>query len=226
MVSDQKKVLVELIGSCILVVASIGSYTKFTVVMENTSHMALLANAIAVAFILAALIEMFGPISKAHFNPIVTMIAYLDKSFNKALAIKYIVAQFIGGLLGVLITHLMFYHYLGYLFHIASRERSGFIYFGEFIATFILILCILFLVKVKSDKTSLMIGLLVGGNIMATSSTNFANPQVTLARMFTDAPSGIRPIDGLIFIFLQILAALIANALYKNIFKGETENES
>jgi len=225
-VSDNRKVLAEFVGSCILVIASVGSYTKFTVVMENTSNMALLGNAIAVAFILAALIEMLGPISSAHFNPIVTMISYIDKTISKGLAIKYIIVQFMGGIVGVIITHLMFHDYLGYILRIATRERNGFIYFGEFIASFILLLCILFLVKVKSDKTSLMIGLLVGGNIMATSSTNFANPQVTLARVFTDAPSGIRPFDAIVFILMQIVAALLAYALYKFMFKGEKENES
>jgi len=83
------------------------------------------------------------------------------------------------------------------------------------------ILAILLLVKKESSKISVIIGLLVGGQLMSTSSTMFANPQVTVARMFTDTVSGIRPIDGIIFITMQIIGALLAYAVYRLLFTNK-----
>ena len=82
---------------------------------------------------------------------------------------------------------------------------------------------ILFLARQNSKKVSIIIALLVGGMIMATSSTMFANPQVTIARMFTNSVAGIRPLDGLIFIAMQMIGALLAYVVYKIIFLKKEE---
>jgi len=209
----------EFLGSMLLVMSTIGSMIMFTVVLDSPKNVALLANAIAVGFILATLIEMFAPISGSHFNPIVTMIMWLDKKIDSLQAVQFVVVQVLGGIVGTIVTHLMFFDEMGGILFVSDNVRNGSRYFSEIVATFILLLVILMLVKAKSDKTSLFIGLLVGGQIMATSSTIFANPQVTIARIFTSAESGIRPVDALMFIAMQIVGALVAYGIYKIVFE-------
>ena len=209
----------EFLGSMLLVMSTIGSMIMFTVVLESPKHVALLGNAIAVGFILSTLIEMFAPISGAHFNPVVTMIMWLEKKVDRLQAVLFVGVQILGGIVGTIVTHLMFFDEIEGILFVSHNVRNGSRYFSEFVATFILLLTILMLVKAKSDKISLFIGLLVGGQIMATSSTIFANPQVTIARILTSSESGIRPIDGLVFIGMQIYGALVAYGVYKVVFE-------
>jgi len=209
----------EFLGSMLLVMSTIGSMIMFTVVLESPKNVALLANAIAVGFILSTLIEMFTPISGSHFNPVVTMIMWLDKKIETLQGLLFVLVQIVGGIVGTIVTHLMFFEEMGGILFVSNNVRNGSRYFSEFVATFILLLAILMLVKVKSDKLSLFIGLLVSGQIMATSSTIFSNPQVTIARIFTSAESGIRPVDALVFIGMQIVSALVAYGVYKLVFE-------
>ena len=153
----------EFLGSMLLVMSTIGSMVMFTMVLGNSKNVALLANAVAVGFILSTLIEMFAPISGSHFNPVVTMIMWLEKKVNNLQAITFIIVQILGGIVGIVVTHLMFFDEIGGILFISNNVRNGSRYFSEFVATFTLLLVILMLVKVKSNKTSLMIGLLVGG---------------------------------------------------------------
>ena len=104
----------------------------------------------------------------------------------------------------------MFYDIIPKFFILSSVERGGGTYFAEIIGTFILVLCILSLVYQKSNRISLVIGLLVGGMLLSTSSTIFANPQVTIARIFTYSDVGISPINKLIFIVMQLIGAVFA----------------
>ena len=209
----------EFFGSMLLVMSAIGSMIMFTVVLDSPKSIALIGNAIAVGFVLSALIEMFAPISGSHFNPVVTMIMWLDKKVDSLQAILFGLVQILGGVIGTLVTHLMFFDEKGGILFISENIRNGSRYFSEFLATFILLLVILMLAKTKSNKISLFIGLFVGGQIMITSSTMFANPQVTIARIFTSSVSGIRPVDGLVFVFMQIIGALVAYGVYKLIFE-------
>jgi glycerol uptake facilitator-like aquaporin len=208
----------EFFGSMFLVIAAISPMILFVSVLESSVSVAVLANAVAVAFVLCALIEMFGSISGAHFNPIVTMVMVLEKKVSTTKATLFVLFQIIGGLAGTALTHLMFKNEVGGVYTISDKVRSDYIYTAEIIGSFILVLAILMLVNNNSNKISIIIGLLVGGQIMATSSTMFANPQVTIARMFTDSAAGIRPIDGLVFIAMQIIGALLAYAVYRLMF--------
>jgi len=211
----------EFIGSMFLVMAAVSSMIFFVYVLESSKSVAILANAVAVAFVLMTLIEMFGHVSGAHFNPVVTLIMLLEKKVGAKKAALFLLVQTIGGVVGTALTHLMFWNEKGVLFSVSENVRSH-AYFGEVIGTFILILAILMLVKGKSTHVPMMVGFLVGGQLMATSSTMFANPQVTIARMLTSSTSGIRPIDGLVFIVMQIIGALLAYAVYKLIFSKNT----
>ena len=214
--------IAEFLGSMFLVMAAISPVILFTEVLESHISVALIANALAVAFVLGALIEMFAPVSGAHFNPVVTLVMLADKKINAVKAALYIVVQIFGGIIGTVFTHLMFYNERGGVFFVSETTRNA--YLGEIIGTFILVFAILILVKVKSSKISLFIGLLVGGQIMATSSTMFANPQVTIARIFTNSASGIRPPDAAIFIVMQLIGGLAAYTVYKFMLQERVEN--
>ena len=216
------EIIAEFLGSAILVMAAVASMIMFTEVFEASKAIAVLANAISVAFVLCALIEMFGRVSGAHFNPVVTMIMFFEKKIVASKAAFFVIVQFIGGIIGTALSRLMFLDYVGSVLSVSDNTRNEYIFFGEIFGTFILVLAILMLVKTGSNKISIVIGLLVGGQLMATSSTMFANPQVTVARMFTNTVSGIRPIDGAIFIAMQIIGALLAFAVYKLIFAKNT----
>jgi len=227
------ELLAEFIGSMFLVMAAVSPMILFVEVLETHIGVALIANALAVAFVLYALIEIFGNVSGAYFNPVVAIVMAFERKCGgmccisrRCIALKtllFIPIQIIGGVAGIVLTHLMFYGEVGGLLFVSDIVRNDYIYFGEIIGTFILVFAILALVKTKSSRIPLIIGLLVGGQIMATSSTMFANPQVTIARMFTNSIAGIRPFDGLIFIAMQLIGALLAYAVYKLIFskKGE-----
>ena len=216
------ELVAEFLGSMFLVMAAVASMIMFAEIFEATKAVAVLANAIAVAFVLCALIEMFGGVSGAHFNPVVTMVMLLEKKLMATKAALFMLFQFVGGVVGTALSHLMFLDDVGSILAVSDNVRNDYVFFGEIFGTFILVLAILLLVKAGSNKISIIVGLLVGGQLMSTSSTMFANPQVTVARMFTDTVSGIRPIDGVIFIAMQIIGALLAYTVYRLVFANKT----
>ncbi len=210
----------EFIGSMFLVIAAISPIILFAEVLKVHIALAVIADAIAVGFVLFALIEIFGPICTAYFNPVVSFCMALNKEVSWAKAIQYSFWQISGGLTGMILSHLMFYDKISKLIVISNIERTGGTYIAEGLGTFILILCILSLSHQKSDKVSLVVGLLVGGMLLSTSSTMFANPQVTIARVFTYSDAGIRPIDAIVFIIIQFIAGIIAFIVWKYCKKG------
>ena len=131
----------------------------------------------------------------------------------------YIPMKIGGGFTGMIFSHLMFYHEMPRLIAISEVTRTGGNYFAEILGAFILILAILMLVQRRSKKISIVVGLLVGGQLIATSSTMFANPQVTLARMFTYPAAGVKPIDGMVFILMQSIGAVLAVPVYRTVYR-------
>lgn len=210
------ELIAEYLGSMFLVMAAISSMILFCTVFDSTKSIAVVANALAVAFVLFALIEMFAPVSGAHFNPVVTMVMFFNKKISRLKALLYVAVQIIGGITGAIFSHLMFFEKVSGLLSVSQIVRTNYLYFSEVLATFILVLAILVLVRVKSDKIPLVVGFLVGGQLLATSSTMFANPQVTIARIFTDSAAGIRPEDAAVFIIMQIIGATLAYLVYKH----------
>ena len=152
-----------------------------------------------------------GGISGAHINPAVTIAMMASKNMKVKTGVLYIIVQIIGGICGTIVSHAMF---LGSDFFqwavISDATRSGGPYFSEFVCTFALVLTIYGCMYKQSTRPGLIIGLLVGGFIITTSSTMFANPQVTIARIFTWAIAGVRPIDAFVFVIAQIAGALSA----------------
>jgi len=216
----KKELVAEFIGSMFLVMAAISPMILFVSVLQSPIGVAVLADAIAVAFVLFALIEMFKNISGAHFNPVVTAIIFLENKIGFAKTAAYITVQIAGGLAGAFLCNLMFHNEVKVLFFVSEISRGGYVFFGEIIGTFILVLAILILAKQKSERLPLVVALLVGGQILATSSTMFANPQVTIARIFTSSAAGICPTDAAVFIAAQFVGGVLAYAVYK-IMHGE-----
>ncbi len=211
--------IAELLGSMFLVMAAISPIILFYHIIQTDLAIAVLADAVAVAFILSTLIEIFGPISGAHFNPAVTISMLLLKRITTTKAASYIIVQILGGIVGMLASHLMFYQDIPTLISVSTITRSGGAYLAEIFGTFILVFSILLLVKHQSKKLPQTIGMLVGGMLIATSSTMFANPQVTIARIFTYSAAGINPLDAAVFIVMEIIGVLFALLCFKLIEK-------
>lgn len=172
---------------------------------------ALLANAIATGGALIALIHTFGPISGAHFNPVVTLLmAWRDKTPRKSIVL-YISAQFVGAWLGVLIAH---YIFSMPLIELSTKDRSGVhLIASEFIATFGLLAVILSGDRSRPEAVPYLVAAYITGAYWFTSSTSFANPAVTIARAFTDSFAGIRLTDTLPFITAQLIGGVAALAV-------------
>ena len=212
----------EFIGSMFLVMAAISSMILFTSVFESDKSIAVLANAITVAFVLCALIEVFSSISGAHFNPVVTLVMMFEKKVGAVKAMLFIIFQIVGGITGTALSRLMFLSDVGSVLAVSDTVRNDYMYLGEIFGAFILVFVTLMLIKTKSSKIPITVGFLVGGQLMATSSTMFANPQVTIARMLTNSAAGIRPLDGFVFIVMQIIGSLLAYGVYRLIFSKNT----
>ncbi|MEM7031174.1 MAG: aquaporin [Chloroflexota bacterium] len=217
--SLDRRLFAELLGSLLLVFTAISPIILAHNAMESSVAMAVLINAMAVGFVLFVLIETLGPISGCHINPAVTLAMLLTKHIDAKSAGLYIVVQIIGGLLGTIASHIIFIeHDFFQWVAISEISRSTGTYIAEFIGTFVLILVIFGTIHHKATQPSLIIGLLVGGFLITTSSTMFANPQVTIARIFTWAIAGVRPSDAGVFVVVQIGAALAATGAASYLF--------
>jgi glycerol uptake facilitator-like aquaporin len=174
----------------------------------------LLINTISTVFGLAALIQILGPISGANFNPVVTMVDLIQKRTNVMTFIQYAIAQTAGAITGAILANGMFSHPL---IEISTKTRSGGNqYLGEIVATAGLILIINLMIH--QEKTALIpviVASWIGSAYFFTSSTSFANPAVTVGRIFSDSFAGIAPECVLKFIAAQILGALIGLGLTK-----------
>lgn len=171
----------------------------------------LLINALSTIFALGLLIKIFGEISGAHFNPAVTLVAFLKKRIDASTGLAYVISQFIGGFVGTILGNLMFgFDPIVLSTHNRSDWNLG---LGEIIATSVLILVIEFLVRTKNGAWGpVLVPAWIGSAYFFTSSTSFANPAVTLARAFTDTFSGIELSSVPFFIAMQVIGAVIGMA--------------
>jgi len=217
MIAEKQELIAEFLGSFFLTIAAVTPMILFPEIMGSSIGVAVLADALAVGFVLSVLIDMFGPISGAHFNPIVSLMMVKLNRMPMGKAGLYLAAQVLGGLMGVIGSHLMFYNETPVIATISEINRSGGNYLGEIIGTLILLLAILTLLKNENPRIGWNIGVLVGGQLMATSSTMFANPMITIARTFTYSAAGIRPIDSLMFILMQFIGLGLALLIWRQI---------
>jgi glycerol uptake facilitator-like aquaporin len=211
-----RRIAAEGLGAFMLFACVIGSGIMAEHLANGNNAIALLGNTLATGAILFVLITILGPISGAHMNPAVSLVAAARHELEWGDAAAYIVAQFAFGIAGAWAAHLMFDLPL---FELSVKPRTGLgQWAGEFIATFGLILTILGTVRFRRDWVAPAVALYITAAYWFTSSTSFANPAITVARSLTNSFSGIAPRDVPLFIVAQLLgaaaAALAARVLF------------
>lgn len=208
-----KRLLSEFLGTLTLVAIVVGSGIMATNLSQDIG-VQLLINTISTVFGLAVLIQILGPISGANFNPVVTMVDLIQNRTNFLTFIQYVIAQIAGAITGAILANAMFSHPL---IEISTKARSGGNqYLGEIVATAGLILIInLMIHQEKMNLIPVIVASWIGSAYFFTSSTSFANPAVTIGRIFSDSFAGIAPGCVTKFIAAQILGALIGLGLTK-----------
>jgi glycerol uptake facilitator-like aquaporin len=208
-----KKATSELVGTAFLLATVVGSGIMGERLAGGNVAIALLANTIATGAGLVALILTFGPISGAHFNPVVTVADAWEGNRPWSDVAPYVAAQLLGALLGVALAHGMFGEAV---FAASGHERSGPAQLlSELVATFGLLSVIWGVSRKSAQFTPFAVGAYITAAYWFTSSTSFANPAVTLARSLTNTFSGIRPADVPGFIAAQVAGALAATVLFR-----------
>lgn len=206
--SAGQRLAAEALGSALLLAAVVGSGIMGERLAGGNVAIALIANTAATGAMLFVLITIFGPVSGAHFNPAVSVVATLQRNITWSVCAAYVAAQVAGALIGVAAAHAMFEMPI---VQVSLKPRSGAAQlFSEFIATFGLITCILATVRFAPSRIAAAVAVYITAAYWFTASTSFANPAVTLARSVTDTFAGIRPIDAPAFIAAQLCGALAA----------------
>ena len=214
-----RQLVAEFLGSALLLAIVVGSGIMGERLAGGNVAIALLANSIATGAGLVALITIFGPLSGAHFNPVVSLAEAVMGRLAWRAVLPYLLAQFAGALAGVIAAHWMFE--LPTLMT-STHARSGAAqWWSECVATFGLLTVILHGVRQRADAVPWLVGCYITAAYWFTASTSFANPAVTLARSFTDTFAGIRPGDVPAFMLAQVVGAALAVGLYCWMFGDE-----
>jgi arsenate reductase len=207
-----RRLLAESLGTGFLIVAVVGSGIMATNLTDDVA-VQLLANAGATVGALIALILMFGPLSGAHFNPLVTAMTCLRGERPWGELVPYLVAQVVGGVVGAAVANLMFqFEVLGPSTKV--RDGSG-VWLGEVVATFGLLLVIFLIGQSRPESVPVAVGVWIGGAYWFTSSTSLANPAVTIARACSDSFAGIAPGSVPMFIAMQLVGFAAAAAVLR-----------
>ena len=211
MPSLTRALVAELLGTALLLAAVVGSGIMGERLAAGNIGIALLANSLATGAALVALILAFGPVSGAHFNPMVSIADAMQGGVRWPAAAGYAVAQLAGAFGGVAAAHLMFAEPL---FSASSHIRAGGAQaFSEFVAAFGLMSVIWGVSRTRAAVVPFAVGAYITAAYWFTASTSFANPAVTLARAFTDTFAGIRLTDAPAFILAQFAGGLAATLL-------------
>jgi glycerol uptake facilitator-like aquaporin len=212
-----RRLVAEGIGTGFLVMAVIGSGIMASRLSSHDAGLELLANAAATAAALIGLILIFGAVSGAHFNPVVTLVDRAFGSITTRDSALYIAAQITGGVVGVLLANLMF-ELPAIELSTKTRSSPG-LWLSEIIATVGLLLVIHGCVRTgRANVVAFAVGIWIGGAYWFTSSTSFANPAVTIARTLSDTFTGIKPSSAPMFIVMQLVGALIAYGLIRLLY--------
>ena len=205
----------EFIGTSILTTAVIGSGISAVQLTDN-GGLALLINAIATVLTLGLMIALLQPISGAHFNPAVSLIAFVNKQMNLKALLLMVFAQITGAIFGAVLANAMFNRTL---VELSETTRSGnSLLIGEVVATAGLIFTILMAIYNNKPQTlNWVVPLWIGSAYFFTSSSSFANPAVTIGRSLSNSYAGIEPTCALQFIVAQFVGAFIGLALANNL---------
>jgi len=205
-----KKYVSELVGTTALLCAVIGSGIMAEQLANANMAVALLANTLATVFALYVLIETLGPISGAHFNPVVSLVMALRKDLPRHHLTGYVLAQLIGAVLGAWIAHAMFDLSI---WQWSTKVRTGPAqWLAEAVATGGLLFVIL---RSPEGKASSLVACYIGAAYWFTASTSFANPAAALGRMLSNTFAGIAPTDVPAFVVAQIVGGLLGMLLHR-----------
>jgi glycerol uptake facilitator-like aquaporin len=209
----RRRLTSEFLGTATLLATVIGS-GAMAASLSSDIGIQLLINTVATVFILYIIITLLGPISGAHFNPVVTAVDYFVKKMKAKDAFLYIMAQLAGAAVGAILANLMFDLKA---INISQHQRSGAnLLLAEVIATAGLILIIHLALKQKEDKKiARLVAAWIGAAYFFTSSTSFANPAAVFGRMFSDTFSGIAPKSAPLFILAEILGGFLGYLGFK-----------
>jgi glycerol uptake facilitator-like aquaporin len=213
-----RRYFAELVGTAALLCAVIGSGIIAEQLADGNTAVALLANTFATVFALYVLIETLGPISGAHFNPVVSMVMAYRKDLARHHLMAYILAQLIGAALGAWIAHAMFELEI---LQLSTKLRTGPAqWFAEAVATGGLLFVIL---RSPEGKASSIVACYIGAAYWFTASTSFANPAAAFGRMFSNTFAGISPSDVPAFVAAQIVGGFLGLLLH-TLLKSNHQN--
>ncbi|NEX62175.1 aquaporin [Noviherbaspirillum galbum] len=216
-----KRLVAEGMGTAMLLAVVIGSGIMGERLAGGNTAIALLANAIATGAGLVVLILMFGTVSGAHFNPVVTLSEVWQRNLPGRMALPYILAQGLGAFAGVAAAHLMFGEPV---FSMSLHARTGPAqWWSECVATFGLLATIISCSRTRPTVTPMAVALYITSAYWFTSSTSFANPAVTLARAASNTFAGIRPVDAPGFILAQLAGAAAATLVFSWLYPRPPE---
>lgn len=199
----------EFVGTFFLLLAVVGSGIMAETLSPNDVGLQLLENSLATAGALTCLILVFASSSGAHFNPAVTLWARLEGDLDNRMAVVYVGSQVSGGILGVIAANVIFDRDP---ITWSTTDRSDWtLWVSEVLATFGLLMVIIGVVRSGRERfVAFAVAAYIGGAYWFTSSTSFANPAVTVSRMFSDTFAGIEPASVVPFIIAQLIGALLA----------------
>ena len=210
----QKRAIgMEFIGTMILAVAIVGS-GHMAASLAQDGGVKFLMNALASALGLAVVIKVGMKTSGAHFNPAVTLVMVILKKISNEVAALYIAAQVLGAILGVGIANLIYDQ--SFLKQSSIIRDGSNLFFSELFATAVLVLIILTFRK-KDELIAIYVPIWIFGAILFTSSTSFANPAITIGRVFTNSFTGIALDSVLLFVVAQFIGALVGLVVAKNL---------
>ena len=214
-----RRYFAELVGTAALLCAVIGSGIMSEQLAGGNTAVALLANTLATVFALYVLIETIGPISGAHFNPVVSMVMAFRKDLARHHLVGYVLAQLIGAALGAWAAHAMFELDI---FQWSTKVRTGPAqWLAEAIATGGLLFVVL---RSPEGKASSIVACYIGAAYWFTASTSFANPAAAFGRMFSNSFAGIAPSDVPAFVLAQILGGFLGLVLHSLLKSDHHQN--
>jgi glycerol uptake facilitator-like aquaporin len=217
----RRRLVAEALGTGLLTTAVIGSGIMASRLSPDDVGLQLLENAAATAGALIGLILVFGAVSGAHFNPVVTLVDRAFGSISGRDCGLYLIAQIAGGCLGAIVANLMFE--LPAVDWSTKERSSGALWLSEVVATIGLLLVIHGCVRSgRASVVPFAVGVWIGGAYFFTSSTSFANPAVTIARTLSDSFAGIEPASAPMFVVMQLVGAALAYALIRYLYPAPT----
>jgi glycerol uptake facilitator-like aquaporin len=203
-----QKLIAEFLGTAFLLMIVVGSGIMGETLASGNEAITLLANSLATGFGLFVLIQCLGPLSGAHFNPIVTLMEWMKGRLKRNEMFNYWMVQVAGAIIGVWLTHFIFKIDI---IQVSTKERFGLnLWISEIIASFGLISTIVLSSRKNSEVAPVCIASYVTAAYWFTSSTSFSNPAVTIARMFTNTFCGIAPNGAIPFIIAQLIGMFLA----------------